>query len=217
MIMKTNGTRTIFYVGLFLLISLLITLSGLAQPDYDFRNPTLLTASSTDRQIGAQYRYKNVRSGTDAIVTITDIRKVTLSEFDGTSMGGYAEAFQPVVMCPAKTKGYVEFRFDFVKTGTNTPKVMPSIPVTAIDIDGYINPDEKVYEYDEFDLSLGYLIDYNLLSTSLTISLTGLKVQALNKNAVEHSGIDTVSRDVMFNMTYSNVSSITLRAGVDNK
>ena len=101
--MKTNGTRTIFYVGLFLLISLLITLTGLAQPDYDFRNPTLITAASTDKKIGAQYRYKNVRSGTDAIVTITDIKKVTLSELDGS--GGYAEAFQPVIFAPAKTNG----------------------------------------------------------------------------------------------------------------
>jgi hypothetical protein len=211
--MKTNGTRSVLFIGLFLLISLLITISGLAQPDYIFKNPTHI--SGTDRKVGAKYRYDDVRPGTDCIVTITDIKKVTLNQLDGAS--GYEEAFQPYIFCPAKTKGFVEFRFDFVRANTTTPKVMTEIPVTAIDVDGYINPDEKVYEFDEFNLTLGYLVNYDLLGSALQVNLSGLDVKAINKTAVDYPGIDTTRKDVMFSMTYANVSSITIRAGVDNR
>ena len=212
--MKTNGTRLNLFMYLLIMVSsLLLSISVKAQPDYAFRNAKLM--SGTDLQAGAVYRFKNVYPGTDAYVTITDVNKVSLSQLDGGS--GFDEAFQPVIFCPRKTKGYVEFRFDFVYAGTTNPRVMNEIPVTAIDIDGYIFPDEKVYEFDEFDLTPGYYIDYDKVGTSLDIKVSGTDVQALNRTAADYSGIDTVQRDVMFTMVYASVSSITIRAGVDNK
>jgi hypothetical protein len=210
--MKTNGTLVNLSISI-LVTGLLFSSNVLAQPDYAFKNATLV--SGTDKKTGAKYLFKNVRSGTDAFVTITDIKKVTLSDLDGPS--GHNDAFQPYIFCPAKTKGFVEFRFDFVNAGTSTPKVMLEVPVTAIDIDGYIFPDEKVYEFDEFNLTPAYYVNYDLIGSALSVSYTASSVTAINKTAVDYPGIDTTKRDVMFSMVYSNVSSITIRAGVDNK
>src|SRR5688572_3229496 len=211
--MKTNGTRFVFIAVLAELLFLLISFTVAAQPEYTFRNGRLV--SGTDRQEGARYRFNNVRPGTDAFVTITKIDKVTLNQLDGPS--GFDEAFQPYIHCPAKTKGYVEFRFDFLVAGTSLPKLMVEVPVTAIDVDGYIHPDEKVYEFDEFDLPLTYLINWDMVGTALNVNIKGKDVQALNKTAKDYPGIDTVQRDVMFTMIYTAVTSITIRAGVDNK
>jgi hypothetical protein len=211
--MKTNGTRFVLIVVLVQLLFLLVSFTVAAQPEYVFKNGVLV--SGTDKKKGAKYRFSNVRSGTDAFVTITEIDKVSLSQLDGPS--GFDEAFQPYIKCPAKTKGYVEFRFDFVIAGTIIPKLMLEVPVTAIDIDGYVYPDEKVYEFDEFNLSLGHLINFDLLGSALNVNFKGGEVEALNKVAKDYPGIDTIQRDVMFTMTYAAVTSITIRAGVDNK
>src|SRR5215510_12981893 len=104
-----------------------------AQPDYVFKNPVLI--SGTDLQVGAVYRFSNVKPGYDGIITITDMVKVYLTQLDGPS--GFDEAFQPYIYCPAKSTGYVEFNLTFVVSGTNTPAVMAEVPLTAIDIDGY--------------------------------------------------------------------------------
>jgi hypothetical protein len=211
--MKANGTRFVFIAVLAELLFLLISFTVAAQPEYTFRNGRLI--SGTDKQEGARYRYNNVRPGVDAFVTITDIDKVSLSQLDGAS--GFDEAFQPYIKCPGKTKGFVEFRFDFLIAGTNLPALMLEVPVTAIDIDGYIYPDEKVYEFDEFDNGLTNLVLWDLLGTALKVNYKGNEVEALNKTAKDYPGIDTVQRDVMFTMIYTAVTSITIRAGVDNK
>jgi hypothetical protein len=211
--MKTNGTRLVFIAVLIQLLFLLAGFTAKAQPEYVFKGGTLV--SGTDKQKGAKYRFNKVRPGVDAFVTITDIDKVTLSQLDGPS--GFDEAFQPYIKCPARTRGYVEFRFDFLIAGTNLPMLMLEVPVTAIDIDGYVYPDEKVYEFDEFNLSLTNLILWDLLGTALKVNYKGTEVEALNKTAKDYPGIDTVQRDVMFTMIYTAVTSITIRAGVDNR
>jgi len=183
------------------------------QPDYVFRNAVL--ESGTALQVGAVYRFTDVKPGIDALVTITDIEKISLNQLDGPS--GFDEAFQPYIFCPAKTKGYIEFRFDFVIGGTNTPQIMTEVPVTAIDIDGYEFPDEKLYESDEFKTTASYYLDYDLLGSNLDINQSGGWVAAVNKSAITYDGIDTVQRDVMVSMVYSNVSSIMLRVGAENK
>lgn len=194
-------------------LSLLLSLAGYAQPDYVFRNGTLI--SGTSRQIGAKYKYSNIKANTDGIITITDINRITLDDIDGGS--GFDEAFQPVISAPRKTKGYVEFKLDFVTHNTNTPRLMAEVPLTAIDIDGYVYPDEKVYEYDEFAASPVYVILYDFIGSSLDVNINGSWVTALNKTARDYPGVDTVQRDVMFSMVHAGVTSVTFRVGVDNK
>lgn len=211
--MNWNGTLKNVRTFVCTLLALICSFSAFSTPEFVFKNPVLV--SGTDLQIGAVYRFSNVRAGTDAIVTITDIVKITLTQFDGAS--GFDEAFQPYIWVPGRTKGYAEFRFDFVAAGTSTPKVMTEVPVTAIDIDGFEFPDDKIFEFDQFKTTPAYYVDYDLQGSSLTISNTAGWQSALNNTAVNYPGIDTVQKDVMFSMIYGNVSSITLRVGAENK
>ena len=73
-----------------------------AQPDYVFTGGVL--ESGTDLQIGAMYRFTNVKPGIDGLITITDMTGgMTLAQIDGPS--GFAEAFQPYINCAPKSKG----------------------------------------------------------------------------------------------------------------
>src|SRR5688572_9374876 len=102
--MKTTVTP-IRVKSLVTVLFLLLSLTGYAQPDYVFRNGTLI--SGTDRQEGAKYRFRNIKPGTDGIITITEIEKITLDNIDGGS--GFDEAFQPIINVPRRTNGYAEF------------------------------------------------------------------------------------------------------------
>jgi hypothetical protein len=192
---------------------LILSFTGYAQPDYVFRNGTLI--SGTDRQEGAKYRFRNIKPGTDGIITITEIEKITLDNIDGGS--GFDEAFQPVINVPRRTNGYAEFQLDFVVANTTTPRLMVDVPLTAIDIDGYTYPDEKVFEYDEFKTSPVYVILYDFIGSSLDVKINSGWVKAMNKSARDYPGVDTVQHDVMFTMLHAAVTSVTFRVGADNK
>ena len=211
--MKTNSTRVKAVQWLLCLPLVFLSFLSSAQPDYKFKNPTLI--SGTALQIGAKYRFSNVKPNVDGIITIVDIKKISLNNIDGPS--GFDDAFQPYIQVPKKTNGYVEFQLDFVAKNTTTPVAQVEVPMTAIDIDGYIYPDEKIYEFDEFQTSPSYYVDYDMVGTSLDVKFQAGWVQAINKNAVEYPGIDTIQRDVMFTMVHANVSSVVFRVGADNK
>ena len=164
--MKQNFTHVRHLItGLIMLIVSQVK----AQPDYVFTGGVL--ESGTDLQIGAVYRFKDVKPGIDGIITITDMTGgMTLANIDGPS--GFDEAFQPYINCAPYSKGYVEFQLDFVETGTNIPATMIEVPLTAIDIDGWAFPDDKLYEFDEFEMSPAYYEQYDLLGNDLVLGHT---------------------------------------------
>jgi hypothetical protein len=212
--MKKNFTLFSSFRSIILILLLMPVLQAQAQPDYYFSNPVL--ESGTNLAIGAVYRFSNVKPGVDAMVTITDLTAgMTLDDIDGPS--GFDEAFQPYINCPKKSKGYAEFQFDFVKSGTNTPMIMTEVPMTAIDIDGYEFPDEKLYEYDMFKESSSHYVSYDLLGTSLDVKHAAGWYEVVNTTAVTYPGIDTIQTDVMFTMVHANISSIYYRVGAENK
>ncbi len=194
----------------------ILPLATIAQPDYDFRNGILY--SGTDLQIGAVYRFNNVKSGVDAFVTITNISAgITISELDAGS--GYPEALQPTLIADPGANGYLEMKFDFLIAGTNTPFIQTKVPVTPIDVDGYNNFDglgNSVYEFDEIDLGGGY-INYDLLGTELMISQSGNLFRGYNTAGIDYPGRDTSARQVMFTVVNTNISSCIIRVGVDNQ
>src|SRR5690349_12259160 len=195
-------------VGLFLILSL----AGYAQPDYVFKNPTLNTGN--DKQIGDKYRFPYVKPGVDGIITITDMKKLTIANIDGPS--GFDEAFQPVIDVARKSKGYVEFKLDFVLHNTIIPSIMLEVPMTAIDIDGGKNGGDNVNEYDEFKVSPLYVILYDFLGSNLNVQINSNWVSVENTSAQDYPGVDTVQHDVMFTMKYAAVSSVSFRVGAEN-
>jgi len=209
--MKTGLLANKGIVILVLAILTSLPFAVFAQPDYRFVSPILEAGSNL--QIGAQYRFSNIKSGVDALVTITDMTNgMTLSEIDGTS-SGFNEAFQPFINVPSNNEGYVEFRFDFVDAGTNTPVSLAEVPFTAIDIDGEVASGGRIYEFDQFQMDDSYLEDYDLLGNSLTVTHTSLWAESRNRTAVNYNGIDTVQQDVMYTGLCKNVSSVMYRTG----
>jgi hypothetical protein len=192
----------------------LMGFSSQAQPDYVFVNGVL--ESGIDLQVGAVYRFSNVKPGIDGIITIQDMTGgMTLNMLDGPS--GFAEAFQPYINCPPLSTGYVEFRLDMVSSGTNTPVVVSELPLTAIDIDGWAFPDDKLYETDAFMTSPDFFVEHDLLGTSLRLDYSPGWVHATNITGITYDGIDTVQRDVMVGAIHRNVSSVIFRTGAENR
>ncbi|MEO5591087.1 MAG: T9SS type A sorting domain-containing protein [Chitinophagaceae bacterium] len=193
----------------FLTISLFTSFIVFCQPDYDFRNPVLI--SGTDLQINAVYLFQNVKPGVDATVTIKDITgTIYLSDIDGGS--GYVEALQPVLQVPPLGSGYVEFEVNFLFAGTNTPMVQTEVPATPIDVDGQDYGDGVVKEFDVLELSNGY-VNYDMLGGELNMDITGTWVTGRNVAGVDYPGVDTTPRQVMFTTVNAGISTFTFRSG----
>ena len=214
--MKTNYSYSNFIIGLLLLAAFLFSIRSYAQPDYDFRNHTLI--SGTDRQTGAVYLFPSVRPGVDAIMTLTHISDgITVTEMDGSS--GYPEALQPTLVVNPFTTGYLEMQFQFVIAGTSTPSIQTEVPVTCVDVDGWADNDglgNPLYEFDEVNLGGGY-VDYQLTGGQLTMSQVGSWFNGKNNGGVDYPGRDTTARQVMFTVVNGHISSLTIRVGVDNQ
>jgi Secretion system C-terminal sorting domain len=210
---KINNTRRWKQFRLWVLC-VLMGLSTHAQPDYVFVNGVL--ESGIDLQVGAVYRFSNVKPGIDGIITILDITGgMTLNMLDGPS--GFDEAFQPYINCPPQSTGYVEFRLDMVSSGTNTQVVVSELPLTAIDIDGWAFPDDKLFETDAFMTTPEFFLEYDLLGNNLRLDYTTGWVHATNISAITYDGIDTIQRDVMVGAIHANVSSVIFRVGAENR
>lgn len=214
--MKTNFTRIYFITGLLFLTSFFLPVESIAQPDYDFRNPVLL--SGTDKQIGAVYLFSNVKTGVDARVTITDISPgMTVVDLDAGS--GYPEALQPTITANSHINGYLEMYFEFLIAGTSTPLIQTEVPVTCIDVDGTMNMDgsgNPLHEFDEVNLGGGY-VDYQLTGGELSVVQVGNWFNGKNVAGLEYPGRDTTARQVMYTTVNGNISFCTIRVGVDNQ
>lgn len=208
--MKTNGKRIILIALVAYLLLVVLSFRSYAQPDYDFSNGSLI--SGTDKQIGAKYRFTNVKPGVDAIVTISNISSgVRVSDLDGPS--GYKEALQPTLQVDAGAKGHLEMLIEFVIAGGFVLSTQLEIPVTCIDVDGITG---SVYEYDEISTAAGYYVNYDLLGNELLINTSPGWATCRNIGGVDYPRRDTAARQVMFTVVNANRSSIVVRVGADN-
>src|SRR6478752_5068105 len=133
----THSFKIITAALLLVLSSFTVSAQGLV-----FNNHTLL--SGTKGADGAVYRFNNVTTNIDALVTINGRSSslVKLVNIDTTGIG-HVKAFQPQVTygdnnsSPAGNMDWwMEFGISFVTHGTTTPVSVNSIDVTALDIDG---------------------------------------------------------------------------------
>ena len=185
-------------------------------PTFSFRNPTLI--SGTSGQVGAKYKFTNVSPNTDAEVVImskshSDIVLMSIDEPAATN-GGYDDAFQPIIDYnwfnstgnndPAGEKN-VSFKFNFYESGTNTPKNIPQINMTAVDVDGDANTIREFVQTSSFDA-------YQVQSPT-TLSLTGaLKAKG---SLPAFPGVDETNLTGMISFIFNNENSITVTYGGD--
>ncbi len=182
----------------------------------NFTNPTLI--SGTAGANNAQYRFTNVTTGTDAIVTIlsrshTDVTIVDL-DIPAATYGGYDAAFQPMIdynwingggSFDAAGEKSITFKFDFVQSGTTTPKTIPNLLATGLDIDGSTN------EVREFIQASNYQSYQIQTPSSLTLS-GALKAKG---PLTTYAGINELALDAMISYAYVNPTSITVTYGGD--
>lgn len=207
--MKSNGTLKLIVFTFTLVLILLASKHGIAQPDYDFQNSVLI--SGVDKQLNATYRFSNVRTGTDAIVRITSfVGGASIYVVDETGTG-YEEAFQPRINIPGPGTAYVEFNISFVDAGTNNPQVQSKIPITPLDVDGMSN----LNEFERIQMINGYY-NYDMTGNQITVTQSGGWIEGKNIGNVDYPGVDTSAKVVMFTAVNKGVSSLNVRFGAVN-
>lgn len=199
-----------YLVKLFIAITLLLVLfkgkasSQCVAPTLTFNNPSLL--SGTDGTIGAVYLFANVIPGVDCHVEIMDIvGGAGLTEIDNTTQG-YYDAFQPYVWAGGYDTSYLDWKFTFKQAGTSVDTVLACLAVTAIDVDGN---SQDLKEFVEAATPGSFAVDPY---TNLTISFDGVRSKAEGQIA-SIPLIDTAQRQAMFQMNFTNISSLLYRNG----
>lgn len=213
--MQTNGTLITAVKGI--LSSLLVSVAFLAQaqPNYQFSNPSLESGSAL--QAGAIYRFPNVKTGFDALVTISTVMPgITLTNIDRT-IDGFQEAFQPQYTINGSTNAYAEFTISFVSAGTSNVVLQPNMDASGLDIDGQVGKTGgKLYEFNRIDMG-GGVVDFDLLGGQLVVSNQGTAFTATNSTGVLFgASVDTAAYEVMFTVMSHNVGSFTYRVGSNN-
>lgn len=175
--------------------------------DYMFADAVL--ESGTDNQVNAVYRFADVTSGVDALITVANAVNASISQLDLTSTG-FNEAFQPYINVDEGETGYVEFDITFVTSGTSTPVNMDAVRSTSIDVDGNAN----LHEFESYNMA-NAIVDYDG-ATELNVTNSGGWITGTNIGEQEYSGVDTMAKSVMFTVVGWNISTFTVRIGAEN-
>jgi hypothetical protein len=184
-------------------------------PIFNFNSWSL--ESGTALTSGAVYRFANVASGVDALVTISTVTAgITLRNIDRT-IDGYGEAFQPEYRVNASTNGYIEFQIRFVNSGGNTTSPRPLVSATGLDIDGSPNGSTSLKEFNRIDMG-GGTYEFNTYDSEITLSQTGTAITGNNYTGTLFGAlVDTTAKEVMFSVTNTNVGTMTYRVGANNQ
>jgi len=169
-----------------------------------FKTPTLI--GGVNRQVGAIYKFSNVTTGVDATIQIMGlIGGAALNDMDNTTQG-YFDAWQPYVTAGGSGTSYLDWKISFKKGGTLIDTLLPCLSITAVDIDG---DGSRLKEFIVASTPGAYAVDPN---TNLTVSFDGVNSHATG-NVSTVPNIDTSEKRYMFQMNFSNVSTIYYRNG----
>jgi len=214
--MKTNGTLTNIFKSFFAIILLFISTTVFAQqPKFRFTNPTLV--SGTALNVGATYRFPNVRMNVDALVKIDAIvGGITLTNIDRTA-DGFPEAFQPEYNIPASANAYIDFTITFVRKGTNIIQNQGWVELSGLDIDGYTYQGKKLFEYNRIDMG-GGTVDFDMMSGEIMVSNQGTSFTATNiTGTLFGQSVDTLATKIMFTVKENATTTFKYRIGANNQ
>ncbi|MFT3824277.1 MAG: T9SS type A sorting domain-containing protein [Chitinophagaceae bacterium] len=173
-------------------------------PSMKFRSPTLV--GGRDGRVGATYKFANVATGIDCYITIQALSGgAALGEIDNTTQG-YNDAWQPYVTAGARSTSYLDWKINFKKAGTTTDTLLPCLAITAIDVDG---DGSQLKEFIVASTPGAYAVDPY---TTLSVTFDGTNSTAIG-SYVTVPNIDTNARQAMFQMNFTNVSTIIYRNG----
>ena len=110
------------------------------QPDLNFNNAFVEVTGNNNGvfEEGEVFRFPNVTTNVDALVTIVDLVNITsIPTLDDNSTN--PNSFQPQSafnLANVGDRAYTEYRFDFVQAGTSVPVVIPEFYANFNDVDG---------------------------------------------------------------------------------
>jgi len=213
--MKTNSTFIKYAVVLMIVILQCFSVAVKANPPgygFNFNSTPTAMQASTALIVGNKFKFTNVASGTDAIVTILSATGgATVAILDDNTLTK-PEAFSPQINIPANSTGLVEFKIEFVNGGGNA-KIIDTLRATAMDIDGSSNLHEK----DALNMGAGAVVSYSTSALEISVTQTGNEFMATNVAGNEYTGVDTSAKAVMFTLTNTSISSFTYKAGANNQ
>lgn len=179
-----------------------------AIPELVFENASLVAGTSDT------YRFPHVNSTADAIVSIHNSYNASLVRIDGSNKGVSA-AFQPKISLTSQhsngTEGYIDFKIDFVYSGTENPIEMNPFVVSAVDIDG---DDYRLRESVGFGDFSNFTLDgiYSALNYQGLSGSNMMTFETSNYQSLSGIATHTSSNSVLF--AYTGNSSIIIRAGI---
>lgn len=160
---------------------------------------------------GAVYRFRSVAPRTDALVTIRTVSPgATLTVLDDNTT--LADRFQPVIRTlNANTTAYVRFDFQLVAAGTSTPRPVPSVNISAQDIDGN-GVTNGIREFVEFADTRAVTIAAPTLLVSAAPLIGGTRyIQTAPTNT--QAGIGTDNQYEMYTTIADTASTFTILGG----
>jgi hypothetical protein len=211
--------KTRLFVALTAILCFVIVAPKKAQaqvpPIFNFNSWSLETGSPLT--VGAVYRFANVASGVDALVTISTITSgISLRNIDRT-IDGYGEAFQPEYRVNGSTNGYIDFTIRFVNAGGTTTSVRPIVAASGLDIDGSPSGSNSLKEFNRIDMGAG-TYEYNTYKSEITVAQSGTAITGSNYTGKLYGAlVDTAAKEVMFTVTATNVGTMTYRVGANNQ
>lgn len=201
-------TSKVFLLFACLSFSISLQAQCTAIPELVFENASLISGS-TD-----VYRFPNVNASTDAIVSIHASYNASLVRIDGSAKGVSA-AFQPKISLDSQhsngTEGYIDFKIDFVHSGTENPIEMNPYVVSAVDIDG---DNYRLRESVGFGDFSSFTLDgiYSALNYQSISGTNMMTFETSNNQGLSGIATHASSNSVLFD--YSGGSSIIIRASI---
>lgn len=212
--MQTHNIMKKTFIILSLLFGFLDTYAqnSCQPPIYYFNNKSNVSGSGG---LNSVYRFNSVLSGIDAVVTVTRIQNASMNNNNMDNATGYSVAWQPFVTFPssrsnASDSSYIEYKIQFVATGTNNLVNQNCMGMGVVDLDGTGSQN-------------GYreLIKVSLPGTPMGVSNSTISVSTDSKWVIMRSGssqfnnIDTVNAAAMGQINFPNgVNTFYMRVGV---
>lgn len=163
------------------------------------------------------YRFQNVATvggqGIDALVTVSNINNATLTTLDDNNT--FPDRFQPVIRHDggANTISSIQFDFQLVQAGTNTPLAATNVFFSAQDVDGN-GAANAVREFVEVVGADTVFIDDPTLLELVPPTGGGIRHRIQNSSNVQN-GIGTDDRYEIYSYLGDTVSTFTIIAGND--
>lgn len=210
-----------YWLGALMAAMVILTLpAGSQAQGLEFKNGKRV--SGNDGADGAVYKFASVAKDVDGYIKINGRSssgvKLTDIDLDNT---GWDKAFQPQIEYKNKSASinekdwWMEFEISFLSAKDNTPVVISSMDLTALDIDGddkHINEWVSLYSLDSYTTERRTsLLVTDLLENILSIlTLTGKKFSG---PVTQYDNIDTSATNLMTTARYTNKNKFRIRAG----